>query len=72
MDAYRYYVMIGAVSVPLSQLSTVDGMLRRSAWRVKHGLAEHYDHDALMARTVARPCDGLGGAFGGATMEAGT
>ena len=48
-QGYLFYVQYGTLSLSSSQVSKVDEILRRTAWRERMGLAGYnYDHDAAL------------------------
>lgn len=50
---YRFYASYGLLSVAKGQLSRIDEILRRTAYRERLGLAGyHYDHDRALAMSV--------------------
>lgn len=53
---YRQYVSYGLLSVAKGQEGVIDEILRRTAWRERHGLAGYqYDHQRALAMSVASP-----------------
>lgn len=53
---YRFYASYGLLSVAKGQLSRIDEILRRTAYRERLGLAGyHYDHDRALAMSVEAP-----------------
>jgi hypothetical protein len=50
--AYHHYVGLGMLSLSPGGVSTIDYMLRRSAFKTRHRLAGQVDHMALLARSV--------------------
>lgn len=55
-EGYRYYVMLGAISLAKSQVGEVDSILRRSSWRERQGLAGYnYDAQKAYAMSLEKP-----------------
>lgn len=55
-EAYRFYAQYGAISLAKSQVGEVDSIMRRSAWRERHGLAGYnYNHDKAVAMSLEKP-----------------
>ncbi|MBU9200127.1 phosphoadenosine phosphosulfate reductase family protein [Burkholderia multivorans] len=55
-EAYRFYAQYGAISLAKSQVGEVDRILRRSAWRERHGLAGwNFDRERALAMSVEKP-----------------
>lgn len=55
-EAYKFYAQYGTISLAKSQVGEVDSMLRRSAWRERHGLAGYnYDQDKAFAMSLDKP-----------------
>lgn len=55
-EGYKFYVQYGAVTLAKSQVGVVDSILRRSAWRERHGLSGYnYDHDKAQSMSLAKP-----------------
>lgn len=53
---YRFYASYGLLSVAKGQLSRIDEILRRTAYRERLGLAGyHYDHERALAMSVEVP-----------------
>lgn len=50
-EAFRYYQMLGTLSTGKKHLGKIDDMLRRSAWKERHGLFE-MSRDELLQRSV--------------------
>lgn len=51
-EAYHYYARLGMMTVKAGLEGEVDSMLRRSNFKVRHGLAETVDVQALWARAL--------------------
>lgn len=55
-EAYKFYAQYGAISLAKSQVGEVDTILRRSAWRERHGLAGYnYNYDRALAMSLEKP-----------------
>jgi 3'-phosphoadenosine 5'-phosphosulfate sulfotransferase (PAPS reductase)/FAD synthetase len=50
--AYQYYVQLGVISTSERHASTIDYMMRRSTWKLRHGVT-YAARDELMAYTVS-------------------
>lgn len=51
-EAYHYYARLGMMTIKAGMEGEVDTMLRRSNFKMRHGLAETVDLQAIWARTV--------------------
>lgn len=73
---YQHYLTLGTFSLAKSQVSKADAILRRTAFRERHGLTgDNIDLDAFMARSISAKemkqiLDGCGGSDVG-VVEAG-
>jgi len=52
--AYRYYASIGCLSLSPGQFGLHDMMLRRTAYRLRHGFDASANINALLARTISQ------------------
>lgn len=53
-EAYRYYVRMGVISVASGQLGKIDEILRRTAFKERHGLVgPDVEHRTLLERTIS-------------------
>lgn len=50
--AYEYYVQLGVISTSSRHASTIDQMMRRSMWKLRHGVT-YAAKDELLAYTVS-------------------
>ena len=49
---FKWYAQFGALQIGSGQTSKIDEILRRTAWKSKHGLTVDYSIDDLLARSV--------------------
>lgn len=50
---FMTYIQFGTIALAKNQVSVIDKILRRTAWKERHGLVgSGYDLDALMARSI--------------------
>lgn len=67
-EAYRYYVRLGTISTSTRHLHEIDSMMRRTSWKLRHGVYSMSKQD-LIALSVSQSERAAGRRAPGATLS---